>query len=105
MNPTMFTGPLNFYPSLFFPMNFMPMLAFPPMPTMGPLSGPMGPAQFSPFGRMPGSTIEMRMAYLQNQKQQLLQLQKNVANYSKSIEEALASIEAEISETEKTKPK
>lgn len=99
-------APFPFMPGM--PMIIAPSPFFSPfsMP-MGPFSGPMVPI-FDPVSLTMGAAgigkqelDQMQRAVLENQKQQLTQLKKYVAEYAKSIDQAMVKIDEEIGKMDK----
>lgn len=100
-----FGYPYPFYPS---PMMFVPPFpVFAPAQMMpaAPLVGSVRADQYAAFtGMSPEAALDLQKAYLRNQKQQLVQLREYVAEYARSIDEALANIDKEISQAEQAEP-
>jgi hypothetical protein len=71
-----------------------------PMPMSPP--GMQGVSAAFPGFIKPEMGSSMQKIFLQSQKQQLLQLKDYVTKYADSIDEALATIEEEISKSDKT---
>jgi hypothetical protein len=79
------------------------------MPPVGSSANPSLAASLLPFSFpgyvRPEMVTEMQKAALQNQQQQLSQLKAYIAEYAKSIDDALAKIEEEIEKTTKQESK